>query len=344
MACCAYSRKEWIKGYTSFFRVVPLFGPIPRRTTFVGAADGHFASVSLAQTIHWVKAGSLFARTHVFDINLPWKDIVDGLNRLQPHNLTCYASLLGELAAAQEIGALNIRPRNIVCGGDPLAPRDRRLAERVFGKPVVEVYATTETLVLGISEPRSQGMVLLEDDLWIEVQQERLLVTNLLNRTTPLIRYVIPDALRLASPEEYSLYRGYRRIETLAGRNENRLYLVNEAGNEDFIHPNSVVEFFVQGVTSFQVIRTGQSEFVFRVKPKEGQNRQDRARIEQETRAWWNAKLSTKRMRNVRFDVEFVDQITNDPRTGKFRLVSDHRSIPAPVSPVPLTEPQLTTL
>lgn len=339
---CAYSKREWIKGYTSFFRAIPVFGPIPRRTAFVGAVDGHFAAVSLAQTLHWLKIG-IFGRTRVFDVNLPWNEIVDGLNRMKPHNLSCYGSLLGELAAEQEKGALNIQPRCITCGGDPLPASDRRTAERVFGRPVLDIYATTETMILGISEPKSQGMVLLEDDLWTEVQPDRLLVTNLFNRTTPLIRYAIPDALRLASPKKYDFYRGYRRIQTLAGRNEDRLYLVNEAGNEDFIHPNAVVEFFVPGITAFQVIRTGQSEFVFRVKLEEGQNGHDPSCIEQETRAWWNAKLATKRMRNVRFDVEFVDQIKNDPRTRKFRLVSDHRSIPAPVSSDSLTESQFTT-
>ena len=100
VAFCAYTLREWVQGWTSFFRAVPVFGPIPRRTAFCGAVAGHFTAVTLAQTIHWLKLG-IFHRSRRFDVNAPWREVVDGLNEFQPHNLSCYGSLLGDLCASR---------------------------------------------------------------------------------------------------------------------------------------------------------------------------------------------------------------------------------------------------
>ncbi len=333
VAFCAYTLREWVQGWTSFFRAVPVFGPIPRRTAFYGAAVGHFTAVTLAQTVHWLKIG-IFHRSRRFDVNAPWREVIDGLNEFQPHNLTCYGSLLGELCAEQERKGLNIRPKTIICGGDPLLPQDRLRAERVFGARVLDVYATTEMLVVGMAEPKSEGMVLLEDDLWIEVQDDRLLVTNLRNRTTPLIRYVHSDAVASSTFRgDYAYYRGFRRVEAVAGRREDRLVLFNESGQEDFIHPLLIVEFFVRGMERFQVVRTGPAAFTFRVKPQAELRPAEQNRVAREIRAKWDAILAQKNMRNVRYQVEWTDDLCHDPRTGKFRLVE---TMPTPRTPIRL--------
>ena len=183
-------------------------------------------------------------------------------------------------------------------------------------------YATTEMLVIGMAEPKSQGMVLLEDDLWIEVEKDRLLVTNLRNRTTPLIRYVHADAVTLSAPRErYDYYRGFRRIDAIAGRREERLVLTNESEEQDFIHPLLIVEFYVRGVERYQVVRTGPAAFVFRAKAEAGLSTAERERAEREIRAKWNAIPAQKNMRNVRYQVQWTDALYHDPHSGKFRLV-----------------------
>ena len=321
MAYCVYTLREWVHGWIGLFRSVPVFGPIPRRTVYLGAANGHFAGVTLAQTVHWLKYGA-FDRFRRFDVNEPWDTILDSLNAFQPHNLGCYGSLLGDLCTEQERGRLSIRPRTIICGGDALPPHDRQRAKRLYGAHIVEVYATTEMLVIGMAEPKSQGMVLLEDDLWIEVEEDRLLVTNLRNRTTPLIRYVHADAVTLSAPRErYDYYRGFRRIDAIAGRREERLVLTNESEEQDFIHPLLIVEFYVRGVERYQVVRTGPAAFVFRAKAEAGLSTAERERAEREIRAKWNAILAQKNMRNVRYQVHWTDALYHDPHSGKFRLV-----------------------
>ena len=320
LTVCAYTLREWTQGWVSLFHALPFLGPLPRRTAFVGATNGHFASVSLVSTAHWLTIGRLH-RTRLFDINRPWQEIIDGLNECQPHNLSCYGSILGELATEQEQGNLRIQPQHILCGGDPLLARDRERAERVFGVPVFVVYATTETMLVGLSEPRSDGLLLLEDDLWIEVEQDRLLVTSLRNRLMPLIRYVLSDSVVLSPREDFPQYPGFRRIETLAGRREDNLVLVNEQGVQDFIHPLLLVEFYVPGIDRFQVHRTSLTSLVFRVKPRGNQTPAELNRLLRDIRQRWQEILAQKHMRNVRCDVVVTDQLPIDLRTGKFRLV-----------------------
>ena len=164
--------------------------------------------------------------------------------------------------------------------------------------------------------------MLLEDDLWIEVQDDHLLVTNLRNRTTPLIRYVHCDAVApSAFRDDYAFYRGFRRVEAVAGRREDKLLLLNESGQEDFIHPLLIVEFFVRGMERFQVVRTGPAAFTFRVKPQADLPPAERNRVAREIRAKWDAILAQKNMRNVRYQVEWTEDLRHDARTGKFRLV-----------------------
>lgn len=320
LTICAYTLREWTRGWVSLFHALPFLGPLPRRTAFVGATNGHFASVSLVSTAHWLTIRH-FHRTRLFDINQPWQEIIDGLNEMQPHNLSCYGSLVGLLAAEQERGNLRIRPQHILCGGDPLLAHDRQRAERVFGVPVFVVYATTETMVVGLSEPRSDGLILLEDDLWIEVEQDRLLVTSLRNRLMPLIRYALGDSLILSPRQDFPLYRGFRRIESLAGRREDNLVLVNEQGVQDFIHPLLLVEFYVPGIDRFQVHRTSLTSIVFRVKPRGNLTPTELNRLLRDIRQRWDEILTQKHMRNVQCNVVLTDELPIDLRTGKFRLV-----------------------
>ncbi|NLF71962.1 MAG: phenylacetate--CoA ligase family protein [Candidatus Anammoximicrobium sp.] len=320
LTLCAYTLREWTQGWISLFRVLPFLGPLPRRTAFVGATNGHFASVSLVSTAHWLTIRH-FHRTHLFDINRPWQEIIDGLNEYRPHNLSCYGSILGMLAIEQERNNLRIRPRHILCGGDPLLAHDRERAERVFRAPVSDVYATTETMVLGLSEPRRKGLLLLEDDLCIEVEQDRLLVTSLRHHLMPLIRYALSDSVILAPQEEPRQYRGFRRIERLAGRREDNLDLVNERGVQDFIHPLLLVEFYVPGIDRFQVRRTSLTSLVFRVKPRGNLTPAELNRLLRDVRQRWREILAQKHMQNVRYDVELTDELPVDARTGKFRLV-----------------------
>lgn len=324
---CAYTREEWLFGWTALARATGL--GVPKRVAFLAAVEGHFAGVSLAVASSWLPRSFLplrrLIRTRLFDINAPWKETLAQLNDYRPTVLASYGSALRELALAQREGTLRLKPERIVCGGDSFSRRDQAEASGVFGAPVYNLYAATETMIIGLGAPESEEIVLFEDDLIVETGEDHILVTNLFNSTTPLIRYVIPDSLLPAEvPAETGgrLCPGFRRIAGIVGRKEEKLLLVNDDGEEDFIHPIVIAEFFVEGLTGFRVVRRSPSSFTFLAMPAPGLGRQGEKEVLRAIRRQWEGILEHKKMRSVVCDVQFVEHLDNDPVSGKFRLVS----------------------
>jgi len=319
-ACCVYSTKEWLYGWAQFARTL-LPGLRPRRTAFVGVTGGHYAGASMAQSMAWLGLGR-WCRPRLVNINMPFSEIVALLNAFQPQLLSAYPSALNDLVKAKDEGPLRIRPDLIHAGAELLSDADRRRAEEAFGVPVVNIYATTETMMIGFAGPGCEELVLLEDDLWLEIRDDYLLVTNLFNRTMPLIRYRIDDVVVAATATRNGAsYPGFRRITTLVGREEHKLELVNEEGRSDCVHPNSIVVFHAAGLRRFQVLRNNPTEVLFRAVAEPGLSAEGQERLRQDIERQWREILTTKRMRNVAFRTELVESIAPDPVTGKLRCV-----------------------
>jgi phenylacetate-coenzyme A ligase PaaK-like adenylate-forming protein len=111
-----------------------------------------------------------------------------------------------------------------------------------------EVYAATETLYIGSSTPPHRGLHLFEDLAVVEVVDEnnqpvppgkpgfKVLVTNLVNRTQPLIRYELSDSATLADgPDPGEL--PYGRLAAVDGRSDDILRFPSATGGEVAVHP-----------------------------------------------------------------------------------------------------------
>lgn len=324
---CAYTREEWLYGWVALARATGL--GFPKRVAFLAAVEGHFAGVSLAVGSSLLPRSLLplqrLIRTRLFDINAPWKETLAQLNDYRPTVLASYGSALKELALDQRDGKLKLKPERIVCGGDSFSRRDQAAVAGTFGAPVYNLYAATETMIIGLGAPGSGEMVLFEDDLIVEIREDHILVTNLFNSTTPLIRYAIPDSLlptKVPAKAGGRFCPGFRRIAGIVGRKEEKLLLVNDDGEEDFIHPIVIAEFFVEGLAGFRVVRLSPSSFTFLAMSAPGLGRQGEEKVLRAIRRQWEAILERKKMRSVVCDVQPVEHLDNDPVSGKFRLVS----------------------
>jgi len=89
------------------------------------------ASVTAA---HFSHATATMARTfsnpRMTTVRLPvtlrTEEIVAGLNEIQPDFMTVYPSVLHTLAREAVVGRLQIAPRRILAGGEPLLPELKR--------------------------------------------------------------------------------------------------------------------------------------------------------------------------------------------------------------------------
>ena len=78
-------------------------------------------------------------------------------------------------------------------------------------------------------------MYLFEDDLFFEFFDDQLIVTNIFNKTLPLIRYKMSDVL---SPiVDKNNFYPFTKVSNFVGRQEFAPVFTNEIGEDDFIHP-----------------------------------------------------------------------------------------------------------
>lgn len=312
-----YSTADWARGVAHLPRL-NRFTFRKSRLAFFGATQGHFAGISLITTFRRSFL-PLFYRIETFDINSPVRPVLDGLNALQPHVMVGYPSGLLILAQKQQTGELGIRPHVIGASGEPLGPEARRTIERAFGTPVRNLYICSEHLCMGIAKPGSDGMYLFEDDLIFEIHSSHTYVTNLFNRTTPLIRYRMEDALRPMPDREREF--PFTKVGAIVGRMEQAPMFVNRHGSEDFISPHIINEFHAKGLRRFQLQVLSKTSFRFRVVLEPCGGEADRKDVLENIGKKLREILRQKEMENVTFEIEEVDDLRVDPKTGKFKLI-----------------------
>lgn len=180
------------------------------------------------------------------DVTDPIKDTVAALNRFQPRILVGYASALKPLAAEQHAGRLRISPQGVMSASEVLTPHTAAELETAWGTAPFDVYAATETA--GIASPcKFRNRHVYEDLLIIEpVDQDgnpvppgttgaKILVTVLLSRTLPLIRYEMSDTVRLDG-RGCPCGRSFTLMEDIEGRLEDILHLPGTTGTVT-VHP-----------------------------------------------------------------------------------------------------------
>lgn len=313
-----YSQSDWSRGYAQFSRLHP-FSFRRRTTAYFGATQGHFAGVTLFLTCRRSLLKLLY-RAEIFEINGPLQPIIDRINALKPDILSGYPSGLLMLAHKQLAGKLRIAPSFMDTGGEPLTPDVRRVIEKAFPVPLLDLYASTEHMLMAMARQQHGGMYLLEDDLVFELHTDHICVTNLFNRTLPLIRYRMEDVLQAMPDAGWHL--PYTRVKDLVGRMEQALVFTNRHGSEDFISP-IILEFHVKNLRRFQIRLLSRSSFLFRACLEKDLEAKEREEVFREIRIKLQEILSQKEMDNVTFDIEEVDDLQVDPNTGKFRLITN---------------------
>jgi phenylacetate-CoA ligase len=293
------------------------------RLAYYAAVDGHYAGVTLISAFKTGLA-KLFVDVALFEVNRPLPETLAKLNEFQPEVLIGYTTALKILAGEQRRGTLALdRVINVTTAGEATTPADIALLSETFGCPVVNSYGCSEHLGMGASPPNGDKIVLYDHDLIFEFLPDHTLVTNLFNRTLPLIRYRMADVLRPVPSGEHA---PYLVVESLVGRNELQPKFKNRDGVEDFISPHTINEIFVAGVTRFQLQLTGEDAFSFMICLDAAMTPEQRTAAVASVAGRLRDILARKHMENVRFDVVPVDDLPVNPRTRKFQLIVDRRA------------------
>jgi phenylacetate-coenzyme A ligase PaaK-like adenylate-forming protein len=287
------------------------------RVAFYGATGGHFAGVtSVASLQQGVRR--LFVNAQAFEVNTPLPQVVERINQFRPDMLWGYTTALKMLGEEQRAGRLYIKPVAVAATGEMVTTADMQFLSAAFGGAVASsIYACTEHMMLGISIPGTDTMMLMDDDLVFEFLEDHSIITNLYNFTMPLIRYRMSDILRpVSAPGAHRIV-----IENLVGRTEQMPVFVNSAGARDFIRPHTINEIFVDGVTRFQMQITGPGSFRFPICVDAGLDSEQRTAATAGVKARLAEILEQKGLGNVTFEVPIVADIPLNERTRKFQLI-----------------------
>lgn len=318
-----YGPRDWAIGKSLNFRAsIVRISPFRLRIAFIGATDGHYAGVSGVRDVP-----RLFFNILPLSISNPLEKIRRDITDFQPNALNGYASGLGLLAHEQLAGNLNLSVEKIWCIGEPLAPATRSRIEKAFGVNPIDCYGASETLLMSCECIACHRLHLFDD--WFSVQlvdadsrpvsdglAGRVIITNLYNYTQPLIRYRMDDEIVLSS-EPCPCGWPFRVIEKIVGRSEQTLWFKKADGTREFIHPIVLAEFFVPGLEKFQFVQDENNRLTIRAVISGKKDDIIPAIHNRMTEILSQNALNE----TVKFDVKLVDNIPNDPKTGKFRLV-----------------------
>jgi phenylacetate-CoA ligase len=323
-AVFVYGPHEWAVakalGFRALAEKVNLFKR--RKLAYIGATGGHFASTTTISDIPRMLLDVLSV-----SINNPTEQICREIDRFQPDALIGYASGLDLLAQQQIAGQLKIAPVKIWSSADPLTPKIRMNVKKAFGVTPVDIYTASEIMTFAAECKLKHRLHYFNDWFDVQVVDDELkpakpgwpgclVVTNLYNYIQPLIRYQMDDEIVL-STEPCQCGWHFPVIEKIAGRNEEILWFVQADGIKEFISPYVLEEFLIPGLEKFQFAQTGTSRLVMKAVVHGERNSIVPAIQKRMTEI-----LSQKKLHDVvRFDIEFVDDIRNDPKTGKFRLI-----------------------
>lgn len=248
-------------------------------------------------------------------VTLPLREIVERLDRMQPHALYGYPTMLARLAAEQAAGRLGISPLMVTTTAETLTEELRRAIREGFGAPVVDSFGTAEGLIGG-SPPDDDVLVFAEDGCIVELvdaddrpvpagtPSAAVLVTVLENRLQPLIRYRLTDSFVEQPPVPG---HGYLRA-----RVEGRADDVLRFGDVP-VHPLAIRTVMVHtpAVVDYRVRQTASGIAVSAVGSGDIDSEGLRDRLV--------AALSQAGVPGPEVDVEVVPELPLDPDSGKLR-------------------------
>ena len=116
------------------------------------------------------------------------------INGIKSRSINYSASILKKLVKEVEKGNVEIYPKFIQVSAEPLNKQLKEEVKRLFDNPIINNYfAGSEGFSAFTCKADNQRMHLAEDYCMYEEVENRLTITNLWLKTTPLIRYQLDD-------------------------------------------------------------------------------------------------------------------------------------------------------
>jgi phenylacetate-CoA ligase len=259
------------------------------------------------------------------DYLIPAGEIVDILLAYRPDVL--YGNRIHLDLVALELGRRGIQPRGLrllVGTGEVIHDSTRQLYRKRFGVELVESYGSVEMGVMAYETQAHDGLHLCEDLTYFEFLDEegkpvspgrpaRVVVTDLIGKLEPLIRYDIGDLAVLEDGAGGFNDGSARRITRVIGREED--YVLLPDGTRRSAHDFYEIINRYEDIAQFRIVQRAQDLFL--------------VSIVADTACFLNVRdsllglLKRKFPPTVSFDIVRKERIDPDPGGKLSRFVSE---------------------
>lgn len=247
-----------------------------------------------------------------------WESYIALLRRHRPRFLVSYARSAVELAEyLQGRKITDIGFQSIITTAEVLMPAQRMLIEQVLGGKVFNRYGCREVSVIASECGEHSGMHVNAEALLVEIVPAhglpapwgKVVVTDLLNDSMPLIRYEIGDVARWAE-NACACGRGLPMLAEVEGRTTDFLHLPD--GRAVSGPALTLVIADLANVRQVQFVQRQQDEVILRVVPGRGYDAEARQELQR--------RLDLYLKGAARLTIEEVDVIPAEV-SGKYRFV-----------------------
>jgi phenylacetate-CoA ligase len=249
------------------------------------------------------------------------RKFLDQWRKIKPTLLYGHAHSIYQLA--ESIKKLEIdppHPKGILSTSMMLIPSERKVIEAVFGLKVTDRYGCEEVSLIASECEKHHGMHLNTEHLVIEFLRDdgtpvapgepgRIVVTDLMNKAMPLIRYAVED-IGVPSDRICTCGRGLPLMEHVTGRVAD--FLLKTDGSRVAgisLIENSLTKF--DGIVQMQIVQKSLGEIDLNL--VRGDN------YSEETAELLKHYFSSVFSRQVNLQLNYVDRIASES-SGKYRF------------------------
>ncbi len=220
-----------------------------------------------------------YYRSRVFSCfdepELAWKN----LSAYQPDVITGYPEAIARIARyGIDSGLSDLRPKLIGIGGELCTPLMRRQMSEAFRAPIHETYGSTEFDMIAWGCPKSDLLHICDSKLIVEVlddegnpvadgERGKVVVTALLLRTMPFVRYVLGDRV-VKGPTPCECGAPYSTLKSIDGREMDRLQLTNGKSLHGFVLLDEVIGKGTDWMRQYQLVQDEPGVIELRVAPR----------------------------------------------------------------------------
>jgi len=231
----------------------------------------------LAARTGWGPPASLFHKTgpsYSQPLSMPVAQQLEWLERIDPEYLLTYPSNLAALLDAYESGQAKAPPalRQVRTVGETLHPGLRERCKALGDLDIVDMYSSQELGLIALQCPESGLYHTMDENLIVEVLNDagqpclpgevgRVVITDLHNYATPLIRYEIRDYAEVGPV--CTCGRGLATLKRIMGRRRNMVTLPDGSKHWPLVGAHRYRE--VADIRQYQLIQHGVDDIEIRL-------------------------------------------------------------------------------